>query len=273
MTTIAFIGAGRVAQVLGGAWAAQGERVVAMASRAPADLLAATMADLVFLTVPDDAISSVANSLQWRPGQWVVHCSGATEVAALDAARDAGALTGGFHPLQIFSDVQGAGATLAGSSVAIEASGALATELHRLACVLGLKPFALPDGARAAYHGSAYFAASFILSLLDEAACVWEQVGMRREDALDAMLPLALGTLKAAQQRGLAGALSGPISRGDAGVIGKHLVAFEHLGAEHIAFYRQLALRQLPLARMRTNADAAALARIEALLLQSPSEQ
>jgi predicted short-subunit dehydrogenase-like oxidoreductase (DUF2520 family) len=273
MTTIAFIGAGRVAQVLGGAWTARGEQVVAMASRAPADLLAATRADLVFLTVPDDVIASVANALQWRPGQWVVHCSGATDLAALHAAQAAGAQVGGFHPLQIFSDVQGAAATLAGSSVAIEASGALATELHRLAQVLGLKPFVLPSGARAAYHGAAYFAASFMLSLLDEAADIWERIGMPREEALDALLPLALGTLKAAQQRGLAGALSGPISRGDVGVIGKHMAAFERLGEDHIAFYRQLALRQLPLARQRPRVDAAALARIEALLLHPPRKQ
>lgn len=288
MTKLAFVGAGRVAQVLAKAWTARGERVAAAASRTPDSALALAaqlpgcqalepqaavdVADLVFLTVPDDVIRAVAGSLRWRPGQWVVHCSGATDLSALEAATNAGAMTGGFHPLQIFSDVNGAAATLQGASVAIEADAALALELRRLALVLGLKPFALPPGARAAYHGSASFAASFMLSLLDEAASVWEQIGIDRDAALDALLPLALGTLQAARQRGLAGALSGPISRGDAGVVGAHLQAFEALGADHAAFYRQLALRQLPLARMRPGADSASLDVIERLLSNPPMD-
>jgi predicted short-subunit dehydrogenase-like oxidoreductase (DUF2520 family) len=286
MTTLAFVGAGRVAQVLARAWVAHGEHVVAVASRtrASAASLAAQLpgcvalgaaeaiaeAELVFLTVPDDAIRTVVQSLPWRPGQWVVHCSGATELSALEAAAQAGAVVAGFHPLQIFSDVKGAAATLPGSSVAIEVHGEpdaeLSLALHRLARVLGLRPFSLPPGARAAYHGSASFAASFMLSLLDEAASVWEQIGIDREAALDALLPLAFGTLQAAKQRGLAGALSGPISRGDGGVVASHIKTFEALGGEHAAFYKQLALRQLPLARMRQSADDASLDVIEALL-------
>jgi predicted short-subunit dehydrogenase-like oxidoreductase (DUF2520 family) len=273
MNTLAFLGAGRLAASLATALHRQGQSITAVASRnhASAVNLAARLAgtqaldiqaavdaaDLVFITVPDDAIATIANTLRWRPGQRVVHCSGATEVAALNAAAQAGALTGGFHPLQIFSDPDKAIELLAGSSVAIEAPEPLAGELHALATALGMRALTLPAGARARYHASANFAASFLLPVLAEAVSIWERFGIDESAALAALLPLAHGTLVSAGNKGLVGAGSGPISRGDAGVIAKHLTALGELGTEHVTFYRELGIRQLQLAEKghRLNQD------------------
>ena len=262
--------------------AAQGETIVAVASRnqEAAGALALRIpgcqvmtqeqalqaADLVFLTVSDDAIEPMARALPWRSGQAVVHCSGATELTALAAAGSRGAAVGGFHPLQIFSDPENAVQLLAGSAVAIEAELPLREELLRLAALLGMQPLQLPPGTRAAYHAAASFSASFILSLLDEAVQIWAGIGLPQQQALQAMLPLARGTLQAAEKRGLAGALSGPVSRGDVGVVAGHLQALDSLGAEHGAFYRELSRRQLQLARASGRLDEQALQRLEALL-------
>ncbi len=279
--TIAFVGAGRLATSLATALVRAGEPVALVASRNPvsarrlADTLpgcrsvapaGAADADLVFLTVPDDRIGAVAAALPWRAGQAVVHCSGATEVAVLEPAARAGAAVGGFHPLQIFSDPLRAIETLPGSSVAIEGQGTLEAELRRLAGVLGLRIIVLPPGARALYHGGACFAASYLLSMLDEAVSVWRRFGVDEADALQALLPLARGTLDAAAHRGLPGALSGPISRGDAGVVGRHLEALAALGGGHLAIYREFARRQLHLARAAGRLDDASLERLAARL-------
>lgn len=294
---IAFIGAGRIATTLAQAFSAQGEAVVAVAGRDPAGATGATgttgatsatsamrlcahlpgaralapqaavdAADLVFLTVPDDRIAEVAASLRWRAGQAVVHCSGATEVAALDAAAAAGALTGGFHPLQSFADPQGALALLADCAVAIEGPPVLSRRLHALAQALRMRPLALPPGARARYHGAASYAASFLLSMLDEAVAIWRSFGIAEEDALAALLPLSRGVLENAKAKGLPGALAGPISRGDAGVLHKHLDALAALGPQHEAFYRELSRRQLDLARRSGRLDAEALERMQAAI-------
>lgn len=282
MSRLAFIGAGRLGQVLAQAMAAQGESVVAVSSRnqeAAATLArripgcqvmtqeqALQAADLIFLTVSDDAIEPLARALPWRSGQAVVHCSGATELTALAAAVSRGATIGGFHPLQIFSDPERAAQLLAGSTVAIEAEPPLREELLRLAALLGMQPLQLPPGARAAYHAAASFSASFILSLLDEAVQIWAGVGLPQQQALQALLPLARGTLQAAEKRGLAGALSGPVSRGDVGVVAGHLQVLDSLGAEHGAFYRELSRRQLDLARASGRVDEQALNRLALLL-------
>lgn len=279
---IAVIGAGRLGRTLAQALALQGEAVVAVAGREPPVEFAATLAgdcratsaaeavglaDLVILTVPDDAIVTMAAALPWRAGQGVVHCSGATEVSALMPALTAGAHIGGFHPLQIFSDPSRALALLPGSAVAIEAEDeGLRGELLRLAALLGMKPLQLQPGTRAAYHGAASFAASFLLSMLDEAVQVWAAIGLPQDLTLRALMPLARGTLDAAESRGLAAALSGPISRGDAGVVAAHLKALDALGGAHGAIYREMSGRQLKLARESGRLDEAALARLEAVL-------
>lgn len=292
---LAFIGTGRVGRTLARACSAQGVAVVAVASRsepAAAELAAelqahvpgcramsaaaaVAAADLVFLTVSDDAIATLSNALPWRAGQAVVHCSGATELTALAAAAAAGAQVGGFHPLQIFSDPARAAALLAGSTVAIEVTAGagaevLSAQLHALAQCLQMRPLQLRPGTRAAYHAAASFAASFMLSMLDEAAQLWAQIGLPVEAALPALLPLARGTLDAAAARGLAGALSGPIARGDVGVVAAHLRAMAGLGAEHGDFYRLMARRQLSLASASGRVDDATLQRLSSLLESSP---
>ncbi|HEX6705302.1 MAG TPA: DUF2520 domain-containing protein [Albitalea sp.] len=282
MTSIAFIGAGRLGSALARALARRGVDVTAVASRgrASADALAVTLpgcqslpideaarAELVFLTVPDDDIGPLAARIAWSAGQQVVHCSGATDIAVLEPAARAGALVGGFHPLQIFSDPVRAVDLIAGSTVTIEAGApVLEARLRELADVLDMRVLRLPAGARALYHGGASFAASLLLSMLREALQAWGAIGIAEEDALQALLPLAHGTLAAAAQKGLAGALSGPVSRGDMGVVQRHLRAMEALGPSHVALYRQLSVGQVELARESGRLNHERLAAMQRLI-------
>uniref|UniRef100_UPI0031D67E43 NAD(P)-binding domain-containing protein n=1 Tax=Ralstonia sp. TaxID=54061 RepID=UPI0031D67E43 len=116
--SVGWIGTGRLARALATRAHDAGVRTVAVANRsaAPAAWLAqatgakavdaqgvADAADWVFVTVPDDAIPAVVGNVRWRPGQLVLHCSGAGERNLLDAARQAGAETASFHPLFLFA--------------------------------------------------------------------------------------------------------------------------------------------------------------------------
>lgn len=293
----AFVGAGRIARVLAPALARLGVPVVAIASRqrdaagSLADAVAAASggprpavgeaqaaadaADWVWLTVVDDAIAPSCAALRWRPGQVALHCSGATELDALAAARAAGAQVAGFHPLQIFSDPALAARRLAGSSVAIEAEGAAREALEALAAGLGLAVLNLPPGRRAIYHAGAAYAASYLIALLGEATAVWRELGFDEAQALRALLPLAHLSLDAAAERGLAGAQAGPIARGDAAVVRRQLAALAALGEAgpaHAAFYREMGRRQWALAQRAGRLDADALARLREALDEAPGE-
>jgi predicted short-subunit dehydrogenase-like oxidoreductase (DUF2520 family) len=262
---IAFVGAGRVAGALARGFARAGFPVVAVASRnaasaaalaaavpgcraAPSPQEAADAADLVFLTVPDDAIAPAAAAIAWRAHTGVVHASGAADVDVLAPATARGALAGGFHPLQNFADPEVALAGLAGCAVAIEAGAALADRLTRLASALGMRPIRLPAGVRALYHGAGSFAAPFVTALLHEAVQIWKGFGMSESDALAALVPLARGTLDAVARDGTVRGLAGPIARGDAGTVARHLAAFDALDGGTAALYRAMAQRVIPIA-------------------------
>ena len=114
---IAFIGAGRVGRSLACAFQRAGVPVVGYVARdqksAPEDTAgdgllagiprlslaeAALQADWLWLTVPDDHIAHVADTIAWRDHHVAVHCSGATELTAMRSAQNAGAALSVFTP-------------------------------------------------------------------------------------------------------------------------------------------------------------------------------
>ncbi|QCX51070.1 Rossmann-like and DUF2520 domain-containing protein [Ralstonia pseudosolanacearum] len=279
--SVGWIGAGRLARALAVRASDAGMRCAGIASRTPAhaaslaEALAAPpldaqgvadRADWVFVTVPDDAIAEVAAAVQWRPGQLVIHCSGAGERDLLDPARRAGAAAASFHPLFLFAGLPDDAQRLAGAAIAIEADAPHDAALADLARRLGCHPLKVRPGQRALYHAGANYAASFLLCALHEAATLWQAAGIDRAEAVAAMWPLVDGTLAAARSRGLAGALSGPVSRGDGGVIERHLQALDTLGADHAALYAALTRRALALAAERGHPPADVLDTLAARL-------
>jgi predicted short-subunit dehydrogenase-like oxidoreductase (DUF2520 family) len=269
---IGFIGAGRVAKGLAWGLAQSKHGVVAAASRSinSAQQLAARIAgcraaadaqdvvdgaDLVFLTVPDDAIATVVASLKWRHGVAVVHCSGATEVAVLAPAARAGARIGGFHPLQLFADPEVALAGLPGCTIGIEADGPLFSQLERLATDLHCRTIRLPPGCRVRYHVGAHYAGGFVIALLKQATDLWQSFGVGREDTIRALLPLLRGTAASVERSGLAQGLAGTYSRGDIGTLEKHLAELGRVGPDALRLYCELALRSIPLGLERGGYD------------------
>jgi predicted short-subunit dehydrogenase-like oxidoreductase (DUF2520 family) len=184
----------------------------------------------------------------------------------LELARQAGAATASFHPLFLFAGLPDDAERLGGASIAIDADAPHDAALADLARRLDCKPLRVRAGQRALYHAGANYAASFLLCALHEAATLWQAAGIDRDDAIAAMWPLVDGTLAAARARGLTGALSGPVSRGDGGVIDRHVQALDALGADHAALYAALTRRALALAAERGNPPAAVLEDLAARL-------
>jgi predicted short-subunit dehydrogenase-like oxidoreductase (DUF2520 family) len=286
---IGFIGAGRLGKALAWRLASRGLAVVAVASHseASAQALAARIpgchvvspqsvvdaCDLVFVTTPDSAIATTVSACHWRDGVAVVHCSGVTEVAMLDAARQQGALAGGFHPMQTFGDPDVAARTLAGCTITIEAPQPLDALLVALAERLECRVNRLPPGMRARYHAAAGYVSQFINVLFDEAAGLWSTWGADEAQAVQALLPLARGTLEAIGGAGIARAMPGPVSRGDLGSIEKHLNALEPLEPQEpeasdtrAELYRALCAATVRIASRSGAIDAATAQRFDELL-------
>src|SRR5216684_6488594 len=255
---LGFIGAGRAGTGLATGFARAG---------APQEV--ADRADLVFLTVPDDAIEPVASSIRWRAGAACVHCSGAADLDTLKKAAADGALTGGFHPLHMFGEPGESPDALAGCAIALAGPDALLKKLERLARSLGAKPLRLPEGGRALYHAAANFSGAFVIALVQETIALWGKLGVAEGAALAALLPLVRGTAANVEKLGAARGLGSAVARGDVGTIRRHLDVLAKEAPDSLELYRILSLRTIPLALAKGTLKPEAAKEIAALLVSS----
>jgi predicted short-subunit dehydrogenase-like oxidoreductase (DUF2520 family) len=172
--------------------------------------------ELRLLCVPDRAIAEVARAIE--PGPWVAHVSGGTPLAALDPHERRFSV----HPLQTFTLARGP-EQLDGAWGAITAADEAArARAGWLAQTLGLRPFALADDARAAYHAGASIASNFLVTLYRAAATLVAEAGAPPE----ALVPLMTRTIENGFE------LTGPISRGDWETVERHRTALRGSGFE-----------------------------------------
>jgi predicted short-subunit dehydrogenase-like oxidoreductase (DUF2520 family) len=197
-------------------------------------------AEAALLCVPDDAIADACETIARAvpPLRFVGHVSGATTLDALSAVTERGAAAFSLHPLQTVPDP---GTDLTGAPCAIAGSSAEAHELARaLAESLGMRPFAVPEEHRAAYHAAASIASNFLVALEQSAADLLNAAGV--EDARELLAPLVLRTAANWSERG-GGALTGPIARGDTETVRSHLAALSDLAPDLVPMYEALAER------------------------------
>jgi predicted short-subunit dehydrogenase-like oxidoreductase (DUF2520 family) len=265
MLKLGFIGAGTVGTALALRLSAEGYQVVAVSGRpyTSAQKLAQTisgcravrnnqavadMADFVFITTPDDAIGTVAAEVKWRPGQGVVHCSGADSTEVLKPARDLGARVGAFHPLQTFASVKQAIDNIPGSTFALEAEEPLLATLKEIATALDGHWIELKASDKVVYHAAAVIACNYLVTLVKLATDLWQTFNVPRPEATRALMPLLRGTLNNLENVGIPNCLTGPIARGDTGTITKHLNALGKTAPYLISTYRELGLQTIPIA-------------------------
>jgi predicted short-subunit dehydrogenase-like oxidoreductase (DUF2520 family) len=267
---VGVVGAGRVGAVLGAALTAAGHRVVAAAAVSaasrdrvtrllpgaavrPADEVARMATDLLLLAVPDDALAGVVGGLAatgaLRPGQTVAHTSGAHGLAVLGDVHGMA-----LHPAMTFTGADTDLDRLPGIAWGVTTDDkAFAT---RLVADLGGVPEWVAEDARPLYHAALAHGANHLVTLVNEAADLLRAAGVERPGRV--LSPLLHAALDNALRLG-DDALTGPVSRGDAGTVGKHL---DHLPAEAVPMYlalaRRTADRAIASGRLRPN-DAALL--------------
>lgn len=205
--------------------------------------------DVVFLTVPDNVIKLVANATQWRAGQVVVHCSGATPLSTLNSAKNVDALIGTIHPLQTFGTSDGAPVVMRGIAYAIESEPSLWQGLANLATDLGGWPITLAAQDRVLYHTSATTVCALLAILLNLSSELWSSFNQSSGEGLRSLLPLVYGTLKNVERHGFPSALTGPVARGDVETVASHLEVLSSRAPEFQSVYSHLTLASLPIAR------------------------
>ncbi|MDX2758794.1 Rossmann-like and DUF2520 domain-containing protein [Streptomyces europaeiscabiei] len=255
---VGVVGAGRVGTALAASLRLAGHRPVAVsgvsdASRrraaellpdvplmSPADVL--RHADLVLLTVPDDALPGLVEGLaetgSVRPGQLLVHTSGRYGAKVLDPALRAGALPLALHPAMTFTgtpvDVQ----RLAGCSFGVTAPDALRLAAEALVIEMGGEPEWIAEENRPLYHAALALGANHLVTLVAQSMELLRTAGVSAPDRM--LGPLLGAALDNALRSGDA-ALTGPVARGDAGTVAAHIAELRAHAPAAVAGYLAMA--------------------------------
>ena len=234
-------------------------------------------AEVLLLTVPDRLIGTVAAVIaseaqkaaadeataEAKPlaGKVFLHCSGSLGLAELAPLQQAGAHVGSLHPLQSFA---GGATQLAGVYMAVDGDEAACQAAIALANALGGHPFRVPAAERAAYHAAACICSNYAVAVEALAQRLMSRWLGDEAAAWQALLPLFKGTaanLEATTSPRTA--LTGPIARGDATTVARHLAV---LPAELVDVYCSLGLATTELALANGTIDKDAAAGLQQLL-------
>lgn len=187
---------------------------------------ASLTAEIVWLCVPDAAISGVAQWLAnrggWK-GKVALHSSGALTSNVLLPLRRQGAAVASAHPLMTF--VKGSTASLAGVPFAIEGDAAGVRAARRIVRDLAGQAFSIGKCDKVAYHAWGTFLSPLLTALLATSERVAGAAHVPAKDARRRMLPIVAQTVANYIGMGAARGFSGPIVRGDVEVVQEHLLA------------------------------------------------
>ncbi len=203
-------------------------------------------ADVFWLCVPDREIAACARSLAAATSNWkgkvVLHASGSLTSDELKVLRERGASVASAHPLMTF--VRNSHPSLEGVGFAVEGDRAAVGVAREIILRLGGKFFRISKQRKAAYHAWATFVSPLLTALFAVAEQVAKPAGMRPAEARRRMTPILRQTIGNYEERGAAASFSGPIIRGDASTVAKHLRELQAIPAA-AAVYRELALGAL----------------------------
>ena len=195
---------------------------------------------VILITMPDRSAADIAAELarvgaEELRGKIVLHTSGALSSAVLGPVKKCGAAVGSMHPLQTFSGV--GIPPLEGKVFAIEGDTAAVRMARQIARALGAVPVHIPGSRKPLYHAAGALAAGGVLVLMEAATQLMTASGMKRREAVRALLPLTRQVLENFERLGPRSAWTGPLSRADYGVVAAHTEAMKDLPAEFVQAY------------------------------------
>jgi predicted short-subunit dehydrogenase-like oxidoreductase (DUF2520 family) len=266
------IGPGRAGIALARALASAGHEVVATTTASersldrirgafpaievtePAGVLEAS--DLVLVTVPDDTLPGLIQGLAATgapyAGRLLAHASGRYGISVLEPATREGALPLALHPVMTFTGRDDDAERIKGVCFGVTAPEQLRPVAEAIVIEMGGEPVFIAEDKRELYHAALASAANHLVTLVAEASDLLGQAGAPNPSRM--LGPLLSAALDNALRFGDAG-LTGPVARGDAGTVERHLAALAAVSpggkAAYLALARLTAERALAAGRLK----------------------
>lgn len=264
---IGIIGAGKVGTTLGKYLSIHGKNVTGFYSRTheSADE-AATFAetetysslcklveknDVIFITTPDGVIHQVWGDLlhQDISNRIICHFSGSLSSHVFSGREEAGALGISMHPMYAFSDKFHSYEQFHTAYLTLEGDPEAVAVMKPMWEAIGHHVLTLKAEDKIKYHAAAAMASNEMLGLMQASLDILSECGFSEKDSMALLTPLVQGNIASMLEKGCVNALTGPVERGDAQTVRKHLQALE--GSKAGKIYQSLGSTMVELAKRR----------------------
>ena len=264
---IGIIGAGKVGTTLGKYLSIHGKNVTGFYSRTheSADE-AATFAetetysslcklveksDVIFITTPDGVIHQVWGDLlhQDISNRIICHFSGSLSSHVFSGLEEAGASGISMHPMYAFSDKFHSYEQFHTAYLTLEGDPEAVAVMEPMWEAIGHHVLTLKAEDKIKYHAAAAMASNEMLGLMQASLDILSECGFSEKDSMALLTPLVQGNIASMLEKGCVNALTGPVERGDAQTVRKHLQALE--GSKAGKIYQSLGSTMVELAKRR----------------------
>ena len=264
---IGIIGAGKVGTTLGKYLSIHGKNVTGFYSRTheSADE-AATFAetetysslcklveksDVIFITTPDGVIHQVWVDLlhQDISNRIICHFSGSLSSHVFSGREEAGASGISMHPMYAFSDKFHSYEQFHTAYLTLEGDPEAVAVMKPMWEAIGHHVLTLKAEDKIKYHAAAAMASNEMLGLMQASLDILSECGFSEKDSMALLTPLVQGNIASMLEKGCVNALTGPVERGDAQTVRKHLQALE--GSKAGKIYQSLGSTMVELAKRR----------------------
>ncbi|MBN2524891.1 MAG: DUF2520 domain-containing protein [Deltaproteobacteria bacterium] len=189
-------------------------------------------ADTVVVTTPDTVIEKVVALVQaeelYSSHQIWIHCSGHLTADVFKPIADKVKGVATMHPAYVFPPHQcteipeGVGFAIGGDEEGLK-------KVREHVALLKGSAMVVPSDKRPLYHAAMVMASNYIVTQLSCARSILVSAGIAEAEMEGLLLQLTQSAVDKARTLGISHSLSGPVRRGDVGVVVDHLEALKTL--------------------------------------------
>jgi predicted short-subunit dehydrogenase-like oxidoreductase (DUF2520 family) len=230
------------------------------------DLGAVFAADVILVTTADDDLPALVRTLAKVgrakcKGKIILHTSATLDRTVLAPLARCGAATGSLHPMQAFGGK--VIPNLSGVIFGVEGDPKARRMAQSIGKSLGGITVAINTRDKPIYHAASVIAAASAYPAIEAGVQLLMRIGFTRARAMQTLVPLIRQIFDNIERIGPRAAWTGPLSRGDYGVVARHARALRAYPRE---FQQSYAAMSFLAGRLLAKNPAAALRNIKRAL-------
>ena len=213
--------------------------------------------DTLFITTPDEQIGAVWDCMKGMSldERIICHFSGSLSSDVFTEIGKKKAYGASMHPMLAFRDKFSSYGQLKNCFFTLEGNAYALRQLEGMLQEMGNPYCMIKAEDKPKYHCAASVLSNDVLALLDMGFGLLEQCGFTEKEAGYAAAALVRGNVENVLKNGALASMTGPIPRGDASTVAKHL---DVLAGEEREIYRLLGKHLLEMAKKKSKKEETA---------------